>query len=78
MKVRARRITWSKDHQDAYVYSFSNGTWVRVGCVIGPGPGMRCTAPPVLPRGFKFDGTVMVPRERVELALASHEATACK
>jgi len=73
-KVRVSRVIWSEGHQDAYVYSQIRGTWVRVGCVIGPGPGMRCAAPPVLPRGTRFDGTVMVPRERVELALAGHEA----
>jgi hypothetical protein len=68
-KVRARRITWSKAHADAYVYSPTRNAWIRVGCVAGPGEGMRCTAPAALPRGTRFDGTVMVPWQSVELAL---------
>jgi len=73
MKVRAKRINWSTNHKDAYVFSPATNVWVRVGCVVGPDPGMTCTAPDTLPRGTRFDGTVMVPWQSVELALA-HEA----
>jgi hypothetical protein len=68
MKVRAKVRSWSASHSDAYV--FSSGAWIRVGCVIGPESGTRCVAPATLPRGTRFDGTIMVPWQWVELALA--------
>jgi hypothetical protein len=69
-KVRAKRISWGCGHYDAYVFNPNLNAWVWALCVVGPDPGMRCTAPPVLPRGTRFDGTVMIPQLLAELALA--------
>ncbi len=57
--MRGKAMKWSKEHRDVYLYCSSLGIWRRVRCELSAGYD-RCTAPAVMPRGTKFDGTAVL------------------